>query len=69
MGVQDATVVEHNELVFTAPLDMANPGTTQCAQRSGRYTPRKRRVEHVDTRDRLLHTGRAQPTNSALDFR
>jgi hypothetical protein len=67
--VQSPAVVEHNQLMLSAAFDRAHRRAAQRSKSWLRYATAKRRMKHIDARDRLADHGTPQPTNGAFDFR
>lgn len=68
MRMHHAAVVEHDELVLSAPLDRADGRTGQRSKSRLRNASPKRSVKDVDARNRLTNDGVSQPARGTFDF-
>lgn len=68
VDVQDATILEVNELMLPAPLDRAHPRTGQRSECAAGETPPQRRVQRAGTAQRSPFDRRAEESRGAFDF-
>lgn len=69
MGVQDAPVVEANELMLPPSFDRVNARAPQRAKPRWRQAPPERAMRERDALDPFPHERVPQPADGALDFR
>jgi hypothetical protein len=68
MRMERPTVVEMKQLMFSAPLDVANARTAQRPRARRRQFSFERRMQHRHLRDRLAGRGVSQAAHGTLDF-
>lgn len=69
MRVQNAPVVQHQELMLAAAFDRSNGRASQRQETRSGNSPPERRVVQLDSRDVLSDSGATEATHGALDFR
>ena len=68
MNVNNAPVVEVDQLMLTASFDLVDACSAQCAQRSRRHSSPERRVKHFDALDDCVLDSGAQRGGGSFDF-
>ncbi len=69
MRMQDAAVLEVDELVLSAPADAGNPHALQRAALGSRYPTAQRRVMNVERCDPTADDEGPKRDDCPLDFR